>query len=76
VASVGHWRTDPCQPHIIGYERRATMSNGAVDKSTMPDGRRVSLRTYKLRAARKQELARLDAKRARSRRAKARKAGR
>lgn len=58
MASVGHWRIHPDQPLIPAYERRATMSNGAVDLSTMPDGRRVSLRTVKLRAAKKVELER------------------
>ena len=72
MASVGHWRIHPDQPLIPAYERKASMSNGAVDLSTMPDGRRVSLRTVQQRAARKATIDRATAKRERNKRARAR----
>jgi hypothetical protein len=66
VASVGNWRIHPDQPREIGigHAAKTSLSNGAVDLSRLPDGRRVSLRTCEQR-----KQARLKAERKAQKRA-------
>lgn len=71
-SNVGNWRVSRDQPLVIGFERRAVMTNGEVDLSTMPDGRKTSLRTYQQRAEVREANRVRDAKRGRRQRARAR----